>query len=80
MLDRRGFLKLFGMGAAAATVAPTYFFAPANGWTATESGLSIPNAGNEFLNVEWVSAKTLEILKSNLALNWDDYERLVTCI
>ena len=76
-MDRRGFLKMLGMGAAVATVAPTYFFAPSNGWTATEAGLIVPS-GNAFLDVSWVTAKTLEILLKNLSFtevfnrDWDE--------
>ena len=31
-MDRRSFLKLFGLAAPIAAVAPTYFFAPIGGW------------------------------------------------
>jgi hypothetical protein len=33
VVNRRGFLKLLGMAAPAAVVAPKYFFAPLGGWT-----------------------------------------------
>jgi hypothetical protein len=32
MMDRRSFLRMLGLAAPVAAVAPTYFFAPVGGW------------------------------------------------
>ena len=66
--SRRLFLRRAGIAAVAPIVAPVlpvekvvkYFFAPAGGWEAPQW------SGNEFLDVNWLTAKTLEILRKNL--------------
>lgn len=76
-MNRRGFLKMLGLAAPVLAAKPTYFFAPPAGWTSTVSGIVVPRP-NQLLTVEWVTARTLEILKKNLVLanafsgKWED--------
>lgn len=63
-MNRRGFLKMLGMAAPVAAVAPSYFFAPTSGWDTIPSGHSVPS--NDFLSVELISMEALRILQKQL--------------
>jgi hypothetical protein len=64
-MNRRSFLKMLGLVVPVAAVAPTYFFAPRDGWDVTASGLSLP-ACNQFFTPDFISREALMILHNNL--------------
>ncbi len=70
-MNRRSFFRLLGGAAVVASTNPVHFLAPIQGWSQAPSGLIVP--ANEFLDINWVIVKNLEILHKNLQMSHNFY-------
>jgi hypothetical protein len=81
-MERRGFLKFLGAGVAGIALEQAIPFgrvwsfpSTITRWLGadpagvTEQAFTVTHVGNNFLNVEWVTAETLAVLKRNLKFN-----------
>lgn len=76
-MDRRGFLRLFGLGAAGVALEQAI---PLGRVWSFPSKIVVPTSGNLFLRTEWITAETLRMLKQNLrdvhGFEWFEEERM----